>query len=152
MIEVIQGVGGKDHHHMADDKKKEVAEDEEVERARDLAIEESSGQVKFGGDGGGLHYSGDEGEGGRDKDGGKVGEKLKSVVLEPATGWGKIEGEILDGGGDGMGDDVKGDWDNPSPLACGEKQNINGDSVGQPKRIENKVPPAGEADGVTNSW
>ena len=72
--------------------------------------------------------------------------------MEPATGWRKIEGEILDGGGDGMGDDVEGDWDNPSPLACGEKQNIDGDSVGQPKRIENKVPPAGEADGVTNSW
>ena len=61
MIQVIQGVGGKDHHHMADDKKKEVAEDEEVERARDLAIEESGGEVEAGGDSGGLHHSGDEG-------------------------------------------------------------------------------------------
>ena len=50
-----------------------------------------------------------------------------------------------------MGNNVEGNGNDPPPLTCRKKQNINGDSVGQPKRIENEVPPAGEADGVTNS-
>ncbi len=56
-----------------------------MERACDLAVKESGGEVEAGGDGGGLHHSGDEGEGGGDEDGGKVGEKLQSVVLEPSN-------------------------------------------------------------------
>ncbi len=63
-----------------------------MERACDLAVKESGGEVKAGGDGRGLHYSGDEGEGRSDKDSGKVGEKLQAVVLEPATGGWEIEG------------------------------------------------------------
>jgi len=123
-----------------------------VERACDLAIKESGGEVEAGGDGGGLHYSGDEGEGGSDKDGGKVGEKLQAIVLEPTTGGWEIEGEVLDGGGDGMGDDIEGNGDDASPLTCGKKKNIDGDSVRKPEGIKNKVPPAGEADGVSNTW
>ena len=122
-----------------------------MERARDLAVEESGGEVEAGGDGGGLHYSGDEGEGGSDKDGSKVGEELQAVVLEPATGWWEIEGEILDGGGDGVGDDIERNGNDASPLACGKKKNIDGDSVGKPGSIKNEVPPASEADGVANS-
>ena len=123
-----------------------------MERARDLAVEESGGEVKAGGDGGGLHHSCDESEGGGDKDGSKVGEKLQSVVLEPSTGWWEIEGEVLNGGGDSMGDDIKGNGDDASPLACGKKKNIDGDSVGKPGSIKDEVPPAGEADGVSNTW
>ena len=122
-----------------------------MERACDLAIEESGGEVEAGGDSGRLHHSGDEGEGGSDKDGSKVGEKLQSVVLEPSTGWWEIEGEVLNGGGDSMGDDIKGNGNDASPLACGKKQNIDGDSVGKPEGIENEVPPASETDGVANS-
>lgn len=123
-----------------------------MERACDLAVKESGGEVEAGGDGGGLHYPGDEGEGGSDKDSSKVGEKLQSVVLEPATGWWEIEGEVLDGGGNGMRDDIERNGNDASPLACGEKKNIDGDSVGKPEGIENEVPPAGEADGVANTW
>ena len=71
--------------------------------------------------------------------------------MEPTAGWGEIQGEILDGGGDSVGNNVEGNGNDPPPLTCRKKQNINGDPVGQPKRIENEVPPAGEADGVTNS-
>ena len=114
-----------------------------MERACDLAVEESGGEVEAGSDSGGLHYSGDEGEGGSDKDGGKVGEKLQAVVLEPAAGWWEIEGEVLDGGGDGMGDDIERNGNDASPLTCGEKKNVDGDSIGKPEGIENEVPPAG---------
>ena len=123
-----------------------------MERACDLAVKESGGEVEAGGDGGGLHHSGDEGEGGGDEDGGKVGEKLQSVVLEPSTGGRKIEGEVLDGGGDGMGDDIKGNGNDASPLTCRKKKNIDGDSVGKPEGIKNEVPPASETDGVSNTW
>ena len=123
-----------------------------MERARHLAVEESGGEVEAGGDGGGLHHSGDEGEGGSDKDGGKVGEKLQAVVLEPAAGWWEIEGEVLDGGGDGMRDDIERNGNDASPLVCRKKKNVDGDSIGKPEGIENEVPPAGEADGVSNTW
>ncbi len=122
-----------------------------MERACDLAVKKSGGEVEAGGDGGGLHHSGDEGEGGGDKDGSKVGEKLQTVVLEPTTrGW-KIEGEVLNGGGDGMGYDIERNGDDASPLTSGKKKNVDGDSIGKPEGIENEVPPAGEADGVANS-
>ena len=93
-----------------------------MERARDLAVEESGGEVEAGSDSGGLHYPGDEGEGGSDKDGGKVGEKLQAVVLEPAAGRWKIEGEVLDGGGDGMSDSIRASIDGKQEarLADGE--------------------------------
>ncbi len=123
-----------------------------MERACDLAVKESGGEVEAGGDGGGLHYSGDEGEGGGDKDGSKVGEKLQTVVLEPTTGGWKIEGEVLNCGGDGMGYDIERNGDDASPLTCGKKKNIDGDSVGKPEGIENEVPPASETDGVSNTW
>lgn len=122
-----------------------------MERARHLAVKESGGEVEAGGDGGGLHYSGDEGEGGSDKDGGKVGEKLQAVVLEPAAGGWEIEGEVLDGGGNGMGDDIERNGNDASPLVCRKKKNVDGDSIGKPEGIENEVPPASETDGVSNS-
>ena len=114
-----------------------------MERACDLAVEESGGEVEAGGDGGGLHHSGDEGEGGSDKDGSKVSEKLQAIVLEPAAGWWEIEGEILDGGGDGMRDDIERNGNDASPLPRGEKKNVDGDSISKPEGIKNEVPPAG---------
>ena len=127
---------------MADDKKKEVGQHEEVEGAGDLTVKESGRQVKLGGDGRGLHDSRDQGQGRCDKDGGEVGEKLKAVVLKPATRWWEIQGEILNRGGNCMGDDIEGYRHDPSPLAGGKKKNVNKNSVREPKSIENKMPPA----------
>ena len=50
-----------------------------------------------------------------------------------------------------MGYDVKGDRHNPAPLAAGKKKNVNKNSVGEPKGIENKMPPAGQPDRMPDS-
>ncbi|KRP30957.1 MAG: hypothetical protein ABS32_07990 [Verrucomicrobia subdivision 6 bacterium BACL9 MAG-120820-bin42] len=92
---------------MADDKKKEVAEHEEVKRSANLAVKKTCGEMKASGDGGGLHHPGDKRQRGGNKNGGKVGKELETVVLQPTAGWREIKGEILEGGGEGMRNDIQ---------------------------------------------
>jgi hypothetical protein len=73
MIEIVEGIGGKNHDDVSNHKKYEVAKDEEVKRSSDLAVEKSCSEVEAGGHGGGLHYSSDQGEWRGDENGGEVG-------------------------------------------------------------------------------
>ena len=88
----------------------------------------------------------DDGQRGGDEDRGEVGQQLQAVVVDPAVVGGPVQGQVLQPGGDGVGEHVPAGGHNAHPLARGEEHHNEDDAVEHPEGVQGQVEPQVQAD------
>ena len=86
--------------------------------------------------------------GGGDEDRDEIREQLEAVVGDPPVLRRPLQRQVLNQHGEGIGKDRRAGRHNPAPLASGEQEHVEDETVQEPEGIGTEMPPAGQANGV----
>src|SRR5262249_53624705 len=99
-----------------------------------------------------LHQSGDDRQRRGNEDRGEICKLLHAVEANPTVVGGEIEREILDDHRHAVRENIPSTWYKFRPLAANEEHRVKSQTVNYPQKIAREMPPAGEADRMTQAW
>ncbi len=151
VVEVVEQAGREHQRDVDDDEEHEPDHHEEVQRARRLDAEHLADALEASRQGGRHAESGHERERGGHEDRDEVREQLQAVVDDPAAFGRPVQRQVLDQHRRGVGKHAPTRGYDAPPLWRREQQDVEDQPVDQPQDIGAQVPPAGQADRMTQT-